>query len=326
MIRVLSLVAEPEALRDARQWRAARVIRQRRADPDASLDGQKVGYNIEGWRDAMLRAQHQKCAICERADIPTTSPIEHIRPWKHYPWLCWSASNHIVLCSDCNLSKLEQFPVSGARLPLGAWDTSSERPELVDPTRECPSAHVEYVLDAERGGEPAWVARGRTRRGATTVNEVYKLVKHHLDAWRRHVQRLEDLATELEARRPEELSNEWAKLVRRHVISPVAPYRALSLAWLQARFDAPWREARGLTLPSLADLSPAAPDQPLFTPEAALDALPEELALCVREGRGAHDDAARREAARGLHALGWGKADIAALLRVSVLTVQSYLR
>lgn len=325
MIRVHPPAAEPPALRDARQWRAARVIRLRRADPDAPLDGQKVGYNVEGWRETMLQAQHNKCAICERADVPMTSPIEHIRPWKHYPWLCWSPSNHVVLCSDCNLSKLEQLPVTGARLPLGAWDTSSERPELVDPTRECPSAHVEYVLDAERGGEPAWVARGATRRGAATV-KVYKLVEHHLDAWRRHVQHLEELATELEARCPEELPSEWAKLVRRRVSSPDAPYRALSLAWLHARFDATWREARGLTLPSLADPSPAAPDPPLFTPDPALDALPEALALCAREGRRAKDDAARREAARGLHALGWGEADIAKLLDVHVLTVQSQLR
>lgn len=325
MIRVHPPATEPEALRDARQWRAARVIRRRQLDPDDALAGQKVGYNVEGWREALLHAQHHKCAVCERADAALTSPIDHIRPWKLYPWLCWSASNHVVLCSDCNLAKDDAFPVSGARLPLGAWDSAAERPELVDPTRECPAAHVEYVLDDERGGEPAWVARGRTARGVETV-EAYKLVRYGLDAWRRHVRRLEALAADLEERRPEDLPRAWARQVFRQIESPDAPYRALSLAWFEARFDASWRAARGLTLPSLADPSPAAAERPLFSAEPALDALPEDVALCVREARGAQDDGARREAARGLHALGQAEGEIAALLRVSVVSVRRYLR
>jgi 5-methylcytosine-specific restriction endonuclease McrA len=324
MIRVRLDVSEPAALRYARQWRAARVIRQRRADPYASLDGQKSGYTPAGWRTALLAAQNNKCAVCERADIPTTSPIEHIRPWKLYPWLCWSKTNHIVLCSDCNIAKGDHFPVEYERLPWGDWDTTQERPELVDPSRECPTAHIEYVLDAEWGGEPAWVARGVTPRGVATV-KTYDLPARHLDVWRRHVRRLGDIASDLEELSGAALSVAWAKLVRRSVISPDAPYRALSLAWLRFRFDEAWREARGLTLPVLADPGPAAADLPLFDADPTLDALSPDLALCVREGRGAQDDDARIEAAHDLLALGRAETEIAALLGVNVSTARGYL-
>lgn len=325
MIRVHRPDAVPQALCDARQWRASRVIRALRQNPAAKIDAQKVEYAPDEWREALWRAQHDKCAVCERADIPRTSPIDHIRPWKLYPWLCWSAENLAALCSDCNSAKGERFPLDGARLPLGAYDTTVERPLWVDPTRECPTAHVKYVYDDTRGGEPAWVAVGLTDRGERTVQD-FKLVEYHLEAWRKHIARVERDAQRLTALSGIALVEAWDTMIRRRLTEPAAPYRGLTRAWIDHHHPDSWRAPRGLTLPELADPGPVPADAPLFTPEPALDALPADLALCVREGRVAKDDAARREAARGLHALGREDVEIAALLGVNVATVSGYLR
>lgn len=139
-----------------------------------------------------------KCAACER-DRGIELQVDHFRPKKArdnkkdpqynnlgYYWLCYEWSNLIPLCSSCNRSKSNKFPIKGNRisshlntqnfnpfLPYDInWLNSIESSLLINPeTDDNVTSH--FIFD--RNGK----MRYRTDPGNETI-KVFKLNRRDL--------------------------------------------------------------------------------------------------------------------------------------------------
>jgi len=134
-----------------------------------------------------------KCAICER-DRGTELQVDHYRPKKPranktgdkynhpgYYWLAYTWSNLMPLCSNCNLSKSNKFPLScwsetnritdiinvrGLAIfkPYSTkWLNDIEKPLMINPEIEVtPERHFTFKVNGE--------IVGRTLEGKETIN------------------------------------------------------------------------------------------------------------------------------------------------------------
>lgn len=85
---------------------------------------------------ALQRLSHGKCAYCEQTRAPD---IEHFYPKSTYPTRMYLWSNLLPSCKDCNLAKLDHFPMSG------------NQPVLIDPSSEEPMDFFSWSFET---GEP----------------------------------------------------------------------------------------------------------------------------------------------------------------------------
>lgn len=112
--------------------------------------------------DAVAEAFEGRCAYCER-QIGNSEGIGHFRPLHlsrrdsaasadHYSWLAYEWRNLFLICKRCDSAREEQFPVAGRRSPfLSTLDEieATERPLLIDPTRENPLRHLSFLVSGE---------------------------------------------------------------------------------------------------------------------------------------------------------------------------------
>jgi 5-methylcytosine-specific restriction endonuclease McrA len=158
-----------------------------------------TGY--DGGKAALFKAQHRKCAYCERRIGLAANDLEHVRPkkevWRHLPgdrtavvesgywWLTWTWENHLFACRTCNKHKGTYFPlVSGSRALIGPArpyrnkrlrpahrDKSVESTLLVDPSSEDPLDHIEWrPVDARLPKRLwKWSPAHLTPRGEATI-------------------------------------------------------------------------------------------------------------------------------------------------------------
>lgn len=136
-------------------------------------------YAAKSVKNALLAAQHGKCAYCESV-IPHISygGVEHYRPKAAYCqrvrdklkrpgyyWLAYTWSNLVLCCSVCNEQfKKCHFPLrkdqQRARSPSDPL--THEQPLLIDPASRDPSVHVGFRE------EHAFAIRG-CREGHATI-------------------------------------------------------------------------------------------------------------------------------------------------------------
>jgi hypothetical protein len=175
VIRIRRPGTEPPAL--AKQRRAG--LRRAFAALNAhGADSKELGETLDrydGGKETLFRAQHRKCAFCERRVGFKGNPLEHLRPkaeaWRHMPgtsppiidpgswWLTWTWKNHVFACTPCNTGYKQNYfllapgspvltgPVSPYRkkgLRPSHLDISVESPLLVDPSAEDPLDHIEW--------------------------------------------------------------------------------------------------------------------------------------------------------------------------------------
>ncbi|CAN7514639.1 hypothetical protein [Mesorhizobium caraganae] len=121
---------------------------------------------------------HGKCAYCESL-YASQAPVdvEHYRPkaavdgdpnHPGYWWLAMEWTNLLPSCIDCNrrrkqktpealndvallyrtmlTGKMDCFPVQGTRVSVEAGNIDFEEPLLLDPTRDDPERHLQFVL------------------------------------------------------------------------------------------------------------------------------------------------------------------------------------
>lgn len=131
-------------------------------------------------RSSLLKLFHQKCAYCEQKFAAGMSGlnVDHYRPlWHasgneadggdaidHYAWLAYEWNNLIPSCRECNGAKSNAFPTSNDRaMPLATWSQCDrvEKPLLLNPCRDKPSAHLCYSLSGE--------CHALSERGAATI-------------------------------------------------------------------------------------------------------------------------------------------------------------
>ena len=133
-------------------------------------------YRASDVVDALRRLFRDKCAYCEQTIRRGEDQIEHFRPRSfargldgteerdYYVWLALEWENILLSCSSCSRAKGSLFPVASRRARLRATLDevfASERPELLDPTRDDPWNEMQMTTDG--------FCRPLRRRGQVTV-------------------------------------------------------------------------------------------------------------------------------------------------------------
>jgi uncharacterized protein (TIGR02646 family) len=172
MIRIIKPIQAPKIL----TTRGAAQIQQDCAAYDASPTDYRSGektfnidtkiYGAESVKQALRRAQYDKCCYCEDKKFLATSygAVEHYRPKgavqqargqkKEYPgyyWLAYDWNNLLFSCTTCNTKKRDLFPLrdNNARARSHADDIAMEQPFLVNPAVDNPRDHIRF-----REGDP----------------------------------------------------------------------------------------------------------------------------------------------------------------------------
>ena len=201
MIRI-SRGAEPPKLVGVRKSRLKTAILafDTYGPGSKELSSTLAGYDVV--KKTLYLRQHKKCAYCERKPGFVGQPVEHYRPKKlairsaqprpirdceRYWWLTWTWENLLFACTTCNCpaNKGNHFPLAvgstplrcparpaAGTLPAALFQTSTERPLLVDPADELidPLDHLRW-LPVERTQARSlwnWELRALTREGRET--------------------------------------------------------------------------------------------------------------------------------------------------------------
>jgi uncharacterized protein (TIGR02646 family) len=149
-------------------------------------------------REAMRDMFRRKCAYCETFYAPAMpDDVEHYRPKAAYVdrgkphkpgywWLAMEWTNLLPSCADCNRArsqeivglerrltagKANQFPLgTGSRRGTPTTGIAREKPLLLDPTRDDPAEHLEFLPD---GNVRARLVDGvESKRGVATIDVV----------------------------------------------------------------------------------------------------------------------------------------------------------
>lgn len=185
-------VPVPLSLQSTRVRDARRAVEEILILPDVERRQRRSPYapdyvQAPDVRNSLREVFANKCAYCE-SDLTTGSSenVDHFRPVRvgherselqrehYYSWLAYEWGNLYLVCSHCNISKGNQFPVKGSRAPLlSSLDEVRrlERPHLLDPCHDDPDRHLNFYWNGE--------VRGWTERGVTTV-EILRLNRDEL--------------------------------------------------------------------------------------------------------------------------------------------------
>lgn len=118
-------------------------------------------YGHKTVKDALIRAQHGKCAFCEsKVTHVAYGDVEHFRPKKGYRqqpgdplgrpgyyWLAYEWSNLLFACQLCNQRhKRNLFPLSDPtqRARTHHDDIDEEDPLFVHPAADAPEEHISF--------------------------------------------------------------------------------------------------------------------------------------------------------------------------------------
>lgn len=153
-------------------------------------------------RDALLAAQHRKCAFCESALVAVPADVEWFRPSSsavdssgfsslpHYAWLTMEWNNLHISCPNCSRSKGRRFPVDGPRCSVGTpWPdlAAGEHALLLDPFVDAPDSHL---LFTDNGLVSTDTSEGRATIDCFSLNRA-QLVEARREAVARAIQEWE---------------------------------------------------------------------------------------------------------------------------------------
>ncbi len=194
--------AEPAELEDVRREELERlrdIVAERRPTSD------DIGKRYAFVREALRRAQFQKCCYCESREQLEYRDVEHFRPKARadrrpgteadhgYWWLAWTWENLLFACQPCNRShKKALFPLDHGSVALTAEESppGAERCLLIDPATESGIDDIQFALATFRSRE-RWMPRPRngSSKGQWTI-QVCKLDRPSLlTDYTNHVQR-----------------------------------------------------------------------------------------------------------------------------------------
>ncbi len=159
---------------------------------------------------ALFSVFHKKCAFCESAmSHVSAAHIDHYRPKgdKRFVHLMFQWDNWLISCGSCNTSK------------GGAFPECDDEPCLIDPSRDEPSNHIDFIRVQ---------AVGKTRRGRETI-DLLKLWRGELEdqrgVWLSMIDALLLLLRIPEVRADARLYLTWA-------IQESAPFTAMTRCYL----------------------------------------------------------------------------------------------
>ncbi len=278
---------EPSALVTARRTRLSAAVKtyNRHDAGSRELSDTLVGYNTRAIKDALYLAQHKKCAWCELRVQYSSSPVEHYRPKDgagrhdrgalpqvdrgHYWWLTWTWANLLFACPRCNDQghKANFFPLEPGSSPLLVpkrphrgrrgnlfFDTSGERPLLIDPAIDDPLDHIIWkpLQTALARRDWKWSPSGLTPRGTATIAilklaELADEVEHHLRI--AVLPSMEEVEAHATAGRNAEAAARWQTLIA-DTLAPSSPLAAATWCALEVWMPAVRRTQLGLSTPA----------------------------------------------------------------------------
>jgi len=181
MIRVYRPATAPKELRTKGASLARKNARAFQRDPQSfrlgkrTFDFDRRIYAADEVKQALLTAQHRKCAFCESKPLAVSAgDIEHFRPKAAvrqsdrlpldrpgYYWLAYEWTNLLFSCERCNRRhKGSAFPLANpkSRVRTPADSLDAEVPLFIDPSIEDPALfvsfrdHVPFAIDGNRRG------------------------------------------------------------------------------------------------------------------------------------------------------------------------------
>jgi uncharacterized protein (TIGR02646 family) len=184
VIQIHKPTTPPDILRERGRPETRRLKRRYDASPADYIAGKPLPidrtiYAAPTVKDALRKAQHEKCAFCEsKFSHVNYGDVEHLRPKRGYKqssrhrlrypgyyWLAYEWSNLFYSCQLCNQRfKRNLFPLRnpGKRARSHHHDIREEKPLLVDPAAVDPSQFVTFR------NEYAEAVKGN-RVGRTTI-------------------------------------------------------------------------------------------------------------------------------------------------------------
>jgi uncharacterized protein (TIGR02646 family) len=195
-------------------------------------------------KEALVAAQHGKCAFCE-SKVRQISPgdVEHFRPKAGYRqlrggplqrpgyyWLAYAWENLLFVCELCNRrEKSNWFPLEKGSRRARSPDhgIAHERPRFIDPAGEDPGAHLTFR-------EHAVIAVNGSRKGKMTRRGL-GLNRRELSVHREEYLRTVRLIYELVVEPPGTPGKARAAALLRRAASPEAEYSAMVRAYLLAQ-------------------------------------------------------------------------------------------
>lgn len=254
--------------------------------PSDALRASFKGYGSKATKRALFRAQHGKCAWCERTADFKSANVEHYRPKggslrhlrggtqempdpAHYWWLAWEWTNLLFACGKCNgqgnkgnyfplmpgsptvAAPVAPIPVGGsAGLPI----PRHELPALLDPAgADDPIEHLEWApVDRHLPKRDwTWQVIGRTPRGSATIQtlvlgELAEDVRTH--ARTVLLPSVEEVAQHLASARKREAGARWDQLIA-DTFDPKSTLSGFSFYALDYLMPPKTRQAAGLQDP-----------------------------------------------------------------------------
>jgi hypothetical protein len=247
---------EPRALATQRRAGLQRAFAALNAHGADSKELKETLHRYDSGKETLFKAQHKKCAYCERRVGFKGNALEHLRPkkeaWRHLPgtsppvidigywWLTWTWTNQVFACTSCNTGyKHNYFPLAPGSAVLAGpaspyrnkrllpvhLDTSVERPLFIDPAEEDPLDHIEWRPVNRTQPKPLWKwsPAHLTPEGCATIKvlhlaELADDVDHHV---RDNVlARTESVCAHIDGGRHAEALAEWRTIGRDLVRSP----------------------------------------------------------------------------------------------------------
>lgn len=305
MIRI-SRPPEPVELQRARHRRLAQAF----LSIEDGIPVKFLDYDVA--RKPLHDGQGKKCAYCERQQGDVGQPVEHFRPKGGvesgdplcYYWLAWTWENLLFACTSCNSPRLKgnKFPLEPgtSRLPRPtlteilsgrgpAFQVDTERPLLVDPSRDDPLDHIAWRPEnpGDAPDDLRWRPVHKTPRGEATIKILFRQsgLEDHVESHiRLHVNpRVRNVRCAMAANDHGRVLDQWNELLR-VLFSKLQPYHAASYDALDYWIPALDRQAWGLALPRPGKPFEPHPSCELVDPPK-LAQMPDRVRLEVRADR-----------------------------------------
>jgi uncharacterized protein (TIGR02646 family) len=213
-------------------------------DRSFAFDSKIYGYKTV--KEALIKAQHDKCFLCEsKITHIAHGDVEHFRPKAGYRqsasdtlhtpgyyWLAYEWGNLFLACQICNqVFKKNLFPLANpkARATSHGKSVRKEEPLFIDPSAEDPEQLITFRLEV-----PYPIKN--TPKGKATI-EGLGLARPKLNERRlEHYELLRSLYELMQLNHPEPQSSQARDLLAR-MIQASAPYASMARAALRARFE-----------------------------------------------------------------------------------------